>query len=101
MSQSTTTQTTNKHHHHGDGAAHPSSGMDSMIPRHPSGGWPCACLFQGRCLKGFDRINKINVEINIFIPTLCLIELGLVRWKQWWPKRHPLSLAAANNIRLD
>jgi hypothetical protein len=49
-SSSTTTQeTTNKHHHHGDGVAHPSSGVDSMIPCHPRGGRPCACSFQGRC----------------------------------------------------
>ncbi len=49
-SPSTTTQeTTNKHHHHGDGATRPSSGVDSMIPCHPRGGWPCACSFQGCC----------------------------------------------------
>jgi hypothetical protein len=48
-SPSTTTQeTTNKHHHHGDGAACPSSGVDSMIPRHLRGGRPCPCCFQGR-----------------------------------------------------
>ncbi len=57
-SQSTTTQTTNKHHHHGDGAACPSSGVDSMIPRHPRGGQPCACSFQGRCWRIlFDSLN--------------------------------------------
>jgi hypothetical protein len=57
-SQSTTTQTTNKHHHHGDGATHPSSGMDSMIPRRPRGGRPCACSFQGRCQRIlFDLLN--------------------------------------------
>jgi hypothetical protein len=49
-SPSTTTQeTTNKHHHHGDGAACPSSGVDSMIPSHLRGGQPCACSFQSRC----------------------------------------------------
>jgi hypothetical protein len=57
-SQSTTTQTTNKHHHHGDGAACPSSGMDSMIPRRPRGGQPCACSFRGRCRSIlFDCLN--------------------------------------------
>jgi hypothetical protein len=49
-SLSTTTQeTTNKHHHYGDGAARPSSGVDSMIPRHPRGRRPCPCSFQDRC----------------------------------------------------
>jgi hypothetical protein len=60
MSQSTTTQTTNKHHHHGDGAAQPSSSMDSMIPHHPRGWQPCACSFQvqGRCQRIlFDLLN--------------------------------------------
>jgi hypothetical protein len=58
-SPSTTTQeTTNKHHHHGDGAACPSSGMDSMIPHHLRGGRPCACSFQGRCWRIlFDSLN--------------------------------------------
>jgi hypothetical protein len=57
-SLSTTTQTTNKHHHHGDGAAHPSSGVDSMIPCCLRGGRPCACSFQGRCQKIlFDSLN--------------------------------------------
>ena len=49
--QSTTTQITNKHHHHGDGAACPSSGVDSMNPHRLSGGRPCSCLFQGWCRR--------------------------------------------------
>jgi hypothetical protein len=58
-SPSTTTQEiTNKHHHHGDGAAHPSSGMDSMISHHPRGGRPCACSFQGHWQRTlFDLVN--------------------------------------------
>ncbi len=47
----TTTQATNKHHHHGDGAACPSSIVDSMIPRRPRGRRPCACSFWGRCWR--------------------------------------------------
>ncbi len=47
MIQFTTTKTTNKHHHHGDGAACPSSGMDSMNPHRPGNGWPCAFIFWG------------------------------------------------------
>ncbi len=50
-------------------------------------------------VEGFCLILWINVEINIFLSTLCLIELGLVRRRQWWPKRHPSSAAAAHNIR--
>jgi hypothetical protein len=50
-SPSTTTQTTNKHHHHGDGTTRPSGGVDSMNPRRPSGGWPCAYIFRGRCWR--------------------------------------------------
>ncbi len=57
-SPSTTTHTTNKHHHHGDGAARPSSGVDSMNPRRPSGGRPCACLFRGR--RGRVLVESIN-----------------------------------------
>ncbi len=50
-SPSTTTQTSNKHHHHGDGAARPSSSMDSINPHRPSGGRPCAYIFRGRCQR--------------------------------------------------
>ena len=50
-SPSTTTQINNKHHHHGDGAARPSSGVDSMTPHRLSGGRPCSFLFQGRCQR--------------------------------------------------
>ena len=57
-SPSTTTQTTNKHHHHCDGAAHLSSGVDLMIPCHPSGRWPCAFVFQGLCQWVY--LNSIN-----------------------------------------
>jgi hypothetical protein len=90
--------TTNKHHHHGDGAAHPSSGMDSMIPHCPRGGRPCACSFQGHCWRIlFDSLNLCRN--HIFLLTLWLIELGLIRRQQWWPKRHPSSSAAAHNIR--
>jgi hypothetical protein len=72
-SPSTTTQeSTNKHHHHGDGAAHLSSGVDSMIPCHPRGGQPCPCSFQAT-VEGFCLIRQFNVEINIFLLTLCLI----------------------------
>ncbi len=54
----TTKETTNKHHHHGDGAARPSSGVDSLIPHHPRGRRPCAYSFQGRCRRIlFDSIN--------------------------------------------
>jgi hypothetical protein len=57
-SQSTTTQTTNKHHHYGDGAAHPSSGVDLMMPHQPRGGRPCICSFQGHCQRNlFDSLN--------------------------------------------
>jgi hypothetical protein len=49
--------------------------------------------------KGFCLIRKINVEINIFLSTLCVIEIELIRQQQWWPKRHPLPLAAAHDIR--
>ncbi len=48
---STTAQTNNKHHHHGDGAICPSSGVDSMNPRHPSGGRPCTYTIKGRCWR--------------------------------------------------
>jgi hypothetical protein len=42
-----------------------------------------------------------DVEINIFLSTLCLIELGLICRQQWWPTRYPSLLAAAKNIQLD
>ncbi len=57
-SQSTSTQTTYKDHHHGDGAACPSSGVDSMNPRPPSGKRPCAFIFRGRCWRVW--LNSIN-----------------------------------------
>ena len=44
-----TTQTTNKHQYHGDGAAPPSSGVDSMRPHRPSGRQTCACSVRDRC----------------------------------------------------
>jgi hypothetical protein len=47
LSPFSTTQTTNKHHHHGDGDTCPSSSMDLINPRCPSGWRPCACSFQG------------------------------------------------------
>jgi hypothetical protein len=37
----------------------------------------------------------------MFVSALCLIEFGLVRRQQWWPKRHPSSLAGAQNIVID
>ncbi len=58
-SQSTTTQTTNKHHHHGDGAARPSSGVDLMIPRRPSGEQPCTFIFFRLLSKGLVKFNKL------------------------------------------
>jgi hypothetical protein len=58
-------------------------------------------IFSEAAVEGFSYIQKITVEINIFVSTLCLIKFELIRWQQWWPKRHPLLLAVAHNIQLD
>ncbi len=60
-SPSTILQTTNKHHHHGDGAAHPSSSVDLMNPRHPSGGRPIYILRS--LLKGLVQFNKLMLKV--------------------------------------
>ncbi len=60
-----------------------------------------AHIFSKATVEGFSSIQYINVESNIFVLTLCLIEFGLVRRQQWWPKRHPLLPAAAHNTQLD
>ncbi len=81
-----------------------------MEPLAPPAGWiqwynaargagGLAHVHSEAAVEGFCLIHWINVEINIFLLTLCLIELGLVRRQQWWPKRHPLSEAAAHNIQ--
>ena len=36
--------------------------------------------------------------MNLFMLASMLIKFGLIRWQQWWPKWHPVSLVAANMI---
>jgi hypothetical protein len=50
-------------------------------------------------IEGFCLIHYINVAIIYLCWPLCLIEFCLIRRRQWWPKRRPLSLAAANKVR--
>ncbi len=66
----------------------------------PHEGWgSLAHVLSKAAVEGFCLICYINVEINIFLSTLCLNELELVRRRQWWPKWHPSLLVAAHTIR--
>ncbi len=67
----TTIQTNNKYHHHGDGAACPSSGVDSMNPCRPSGERPCACIVWGRQWRILIDSSKQRRKYLIY-TSLCV-----------------------------
>ncbi len=52
-------------------------------------------------VDGFIQIQYINVEINIFVLTSMFNWCLLVRCQRWLPRRHPLSLADAQNIEIN
>jgi len=73
-------------------------GFDEPMPPE---GWAVLRMFVSRPhSKRFNRLNKLK-KIWIYILASCSIKFGLVRRRLWWPKRHPLSLAAANKIRIN
>ncbi len=74
-------------------------GFDESTPSKWQAALPC--LFRGHCQR--ILAESINWDRNqyFFLLTLCFIELGFNRLQQWWRKRHPLLVVAANNIRLD